>query len=83
MEKALGMEWKWLTERGRISIPIDEIKSVDKVHPTHNVQLLSYMKRLDVPLGLLIKFKVRELTDGVFRGHGILVFCRHRMGQLA
>ena len=44
-----------------------EIKSVESVLPVHKAQLLSYMKLLDVPLGLLINFNVNKLTDGVSR----------------
>lgn len=44
-----------------------EIKAVDAIHPIHKAQLLSYMKLLEVPLGLLINFNVLKLTDGVSR----------------
>jgi len=44
-----------------------EVKSVERVLPIHKAQLLSYMKLLDVPLGLLINFNVGKLTDGVSR----------------
>jgi len=44
-----------------------EIKSVETILPIHKAQLLSYMKLLDVPLGLLINFNVNKLTDGVSR----------------
>jgi GxxExxY protein len=44
-----------------------EIKSVESVLSVHKAQLLSYMKLLDVPLGLLINFNVNKLTDGVSR----------------
>ena len=44
-----------------------EVKAVEKIHPIHKAQLLSYMKLLDVPLGLLINFNVLKLTDGVSR----------------
>jgi GxxExxY protein len=44
-----------------------EIKAVEHVLPIHKAQLLSYMKLLDVPLGLLINFNVTKLTDGVSR----------------
>ena len=44
-----------------------EAKSVERVLPVHRAQLLSYMKLLDVPLGLLINFNVAKLTDGVSR----------------
>lgn len=44
-----------------------EGKSVEHVLPVHKAQLLSYMKLLNVPLGLLINFNVTKLTDGVSR----------------
>jgi GxxExxY protein len=44
-----------------------EAKSVEHILPIHKAQLLSYMKLLNVPLGLLINFKVTKLTDGVSR----------------
>jgi len=44
-----------------------EVKAVEKVHPIHKAQLLSYMKLLDIPLGLVINFHVLKLTDGVSR----------------
>jgi GxxExxY protein len=33
-----------------------ELKSVDTIHPIHEAQLLTYMKLLNRPLGLLINF---------------------------
>ena len=44
-----------------------ETKAVEKILPVHKAQLLSYMKLLDVPLGLLINFHKLKLTDGVAR----------------
>lgn len=44
-----------------------EAKAVEKVLPIHKAQLLSYMKLLDVPVGLLINFNAVRLTDGVSR----------------
>ena len=44
-----------------------EVKAVDKVHPIHKAQLLSYMKLLNVPLGLVINFKELKLPDGISR----------------
>jgi len=44
-----------------------EAKAVERVLPIHKAQLLSYMKLLDVPLGLIINFNVTKLTDGVSR----------------
>jgi len=44
-----------------------EVKAVEKVQPIHKAQLLSYMKLMDIPLGLVINFNVPKLTDGVSR----------------
>jgi len=44
-----------------------EAKAVEQILPVHKAQLLSYMKLLDVPLGLLINFHKPKLTDGVAR----------------
>jgi GxxExxY protein len=44
-----------------------EAKAVEKVLPIHKAQLLSYMKLLNIPIGLLINFHEMKLTDGVHR----------------
>ena len=44
-----------------------EVKAVQEVLPIHKAQLLSYMKLLDVPLGLLVNFHEQKLVDGVHR----------------
>jgi GxxExxY protein len=44
-----------------------EVKAVENVLPVHKAVLMSYMKLLDVPLGLLINFHETKLTDGVSR----------------
>ena len=44
-----------------------EVKAVEKILPIHKAQLLSYMKLLNVPLGLLVNFHEIKLTDGVHR----------------
>jgi GxxExxY protein len=44
-----------------------EAKSVAKVLPIHKAQLLSYMKLLNVPVGLLLNFNEIKLVDGVHR----------------
>lgn len=44
-----------------------ELKAVQEVLPIHKAQLLSYMKLLDLPLGLLLNFHEMKLVDGVSR----------------
>lgn len=46
---------------------IVELKAVEKLHPIHKAQLLSYLKLSDKKLGLLINFNVKLLIDGVQR----------------
>ena len=48
-------------------MPLLELKCVQEILPIHKAQLLSYMKLLDVPLGLIINFHEMKLTDGVVR----------------
>jgi len=44
-----------------------EAKAVERILPIHKAQLLSYLKLLDVPLGLLINFHEMKVTDGINR----------------
>ena len=46
---------------------IVEIKSVDKLAPIHEAQLLSYLKLADKRVGLLINFNVQLLKHGIRR----------------
>jgi len=44
-----------------------EAKAVEKILPIHKAQLLSYMKLLNIPVGLLINFHEMKVTDGISR----------------
>jgi GxxExxY protein len=46
---------------------IAELKAVERVLPIHKAQLLSYMKLLNKPLGLLINFHEIVLKNGIHR----------------
>ncbi len=46
---------------------IVELKSVDTLNPIFEAQLLTYMKLLQINLGLLINFNVNTLKDGIKR----------------
>ncbi len=48
-------------------ILVVEVKSVEVIHPVHTSQLLTYMRLLVVPAGLLINFNVDKLVSGVRR----------------
>lgn len=44
-----------------------EVKSVDKILPIHESQLLTYLKLSSKQVGLLINFNTEKLTDGIKR----------------
>ena len=73
-QKLVMIEYKGFTreEPLRFDILVEgcvlvETKAVEKILPIHQAQLLSYMKLLNVPLGLLINFHEMKLTNGVHR----------------
>lgn len=44
-----------------------EAKAVERILPIHKAQLLSYMKLLNIPVGLLINFHEVILKNGIVR----------------
>jgi len=46
---------------------IVEVKAVERIHPVHEAQLLSYLRMTDRKLGLVINFNMKMLRDGVKR----------------
>jgi GxxExxY protein len=48
-------------------ILVVELKTVETIAPIHQAQVISYLKALDRPLGLLINFKTPLLEDGAKR----------------
>ena len=56
----------------RLDIVVDnliivELKTVDKLKPIHEAQLLTYLKLTDKKLGLLLNFNVTVLKEGIIR----------------
>lgn len=73
-ELRVELEYKGFTfeEPLRLDFLIDdalilEFKAVEEVLPIHKAQLLSYMKLLRKPLGLLINFHELILKNGIHR----------------
>ena len=73
-QKAVLIEYKGFTreEPLRFDVLVEgcvlvEAKALEKIMPIHKAQLLSYMKLLDVPLGLLINFHEMKVTDSISR----------------
>ena len=73
-QKLVRVEYKGLVfdEPLRFDILVDdcllvEVKAVEVLHPSSKAQLFSYMKLLDVPIGLLINFHEGVLKNGISR----------------
>ncbi|SRR5258706_2206278 len=73
-QKSVLIEYKGFTreEPLRFDVLVEdcilvEAKAVEKILPIHKAQLLSYMKLLNVPVGLLINFHEMKVTDGISR----------------
>ena len=70
----VSVEYKGFTfdEPLKLDVYVDncliiELKAVENVLPIHKAQLISYMKLLDAPIGLLINFHELKLKDGIHR----------------
>ena len=46
---------------------IVEVKTVDKLMPIHEARLLTYLRLLDMRLGLLMNFNVDVMRNGIKR----------------
>ena len=44
-----------------------EVKAVDRLHPVHEAQILSYMKAAKLPVGLLMNFNQQWLKSQLRR----------------
>ena len=60
---------------------IVEVKAIQKTLPVHGAQLLSYLRLLNKPLGLLINFHVPVLVAGVNRVMNGLMKTRLERGR--
>jgi GxxExxY protein len=49
------------------NVVIVELKACEGIAPIHRVQLLSYLKLSNKPLGLLLNFHVALMKDGIVR----------------
>jgi GxxExxY protein len=74
MEVALPVKYKGtLLDCGyRIDLLIDgklilELKSIEKILPIHEAQLLTYLKLGGWTVGLIVNFNVKVLKDGISR----------------
>lgn len=61
-----------------------ELKSVEVLAPVHHKQLLTYLRLMHLPVGLLINFGSETFKDGVKRvvnNHHLLTASRLRINQ--
>ncbi|MFC1725176.1 GxxExxY protein [candidate division KSB1 bacterium] len=49
------------------NLVIIELKTVEKILPVHEAQLLTYLKITKIPIGLLLNFNVPVLKEGLKR----------------
>ena len=49
------------------STVVVEIKAIERILPVHEAQLLTYLRLLKKPVGLLINFTAPVLKDGIIR----------------
>ncbi len=73
-QRVVRIEYKGLffDEPLRFDVLVDdcllvELKAVEVLHPFSKAQLFSYMKLLDVPIGLLMNFHEPVLKNGISR----------------
>jgi GxxExxY protein len=73
-QKIVRVDYKGLVfdEPLRFDLLVDncllvELKAVELLHPSNKAQLFSYMKLLDIPVGLLVNFHEPVLKNGIFR----------------
>jgi GxxExxY protein len=73
-QRVVKVEYKGLVfEEGlRLDVLVEgclllELKCVQEILPVHKAQILSYMRLLDVPIGLVLNFHEPKLAGGVAR----------------
>ena len=73
-QKAIPFEWDGIRveEACRLDLLVEgqvvvELKSLEKLVPVHHKQVLTYLRLLNLPVGLLINFGAVSLKDGMHR----------------
>jgi GxxExxY protein len=57
LELETGLRYDLLVEKSLVV----ELKAIEKVLPIHEAQILTYMKLLEVPIGLILNFNVTHI----------------------
>ena len=69
---SFDFEGLWFADAFRVDLLVErtivvEIKSVPALAPAHHKQLLTYIRLLECPIGLLLNFGAAYLRDGLKR----------------
>jgi GxxExxY protein len=76
VEKQKGIPFVWeqvrIEEACRLDLLVEgcvivELKSIERLHPVHHKQVLTYLRLMDLPIGLLINFGETSLKNGIHR----------------
>lgn len=73
-QKPVSFEYDglWFDDAFRVDLLVEgaivvELKSVETLAPVHSKQLLTYLRLLNLPVGLLLNFGAATLKDGLHR----------------
>jgi len=73
-QKAIPFEWEGvrIEEACRLDLLVEgqvvvELKSTERLVPVHHKQVLTYLRLLNLPVGLLINFGAESLRNGMHR----------------
>jgi GxxExxY protein len=73
-QKSIPFVWEdvRIDEACRVDLLVEgqvvvELKSLEKLIPVHHKQVLTYLRLLELPIGLLINFGAVSLKDGMHR----------------
>jgi GxxExxY protein len=65
--KGVSVDCKYRLDLLVEGIVVAELKTVERVLPIHEAQLLTYLRLLKKPVGLIINFNVPVLKNGIVR----------------
>jgi len=72
-EKKIDVRYKqWLIPGQKVDLVVEgvvliELKAIPRLKPLHTSQVISYLKTMDLRVGLLMNFNVRLFRDGLKR----------------
>jgi GxxExxY protein len=73
-ERRVSLEYKGQRVTGKLKLDllvensvIIEVKAVERIHPVHQAQVITYLKLTGYPAGLLMNFNTTSLRAGLKR----------------